>query len=458
MLLALLLTFSCTNISYAQSSTTPQNATGTENAASLATQTTNTSVVDVSNKTTNEVANPTPQLTTPQLTTPILVDKKRFLKPTNRKVDLHAIVFDPNVVAKEPENADEMTKTEIAKYKIGEALHGQVSAASSKGLLEDTMKMTFEKGPIESIAPWIDYSGYWTGAWTGPTYTNSTYTLNFNDFGINGKLRTKDDPASGKKTVFRIMVNTGKEVVGNTYMQSFLADNYIMRYWTKDDQILIGSARASIGVEGGESPFTIPLFARSQISRTYGNVRDLGIKAQGVHKLYDYSAAFASSERYFKDFFPGPEFTGLLSIKPLGMTDGRYGKLTMGGSINSGNSNSHYDVEGAHLIYEYKRLKASFEYATADGSNGSTGYTPAQSEGYYGNLAYTITPRLQAIARYDVFDPDKNKANDRRTEYTAGLNYFVHGQALKLMLNFVYYTVENGTYGSRIMTGTQIIL
>lgn len=394
----------------------------------------------------------------PILVAPVVSPPKRLLKPANRKIDLKAIVFDPTVTVKPPENATEMTKMDLAKYDIEHALHGEVSAPSTKGLLEDTMKMTFEKGPIESLAPWVDYNGNFSNVWNGDAYQNTLYGINFCDVGINGKFRTKDDPASGKKTVFRVMYNIGKEITGNTYMQSFMADNYIMRYWSKDDQVLAGYARAAVGIEGGESPLTIPFFARSQISRTYGNVRTLGLKAQGTHKLYDYNMGFFSSGRYFKDFFPGPEFTGLISIKPLGLTDGKWGKLTMGGSLNAGNAESHYCVGGAHLIYDYKRLKASLEYAAADGSNGSTGFTKNQSEGFYGTLAYRVTPRIQALVRYDHFDPNKNKANDIRREYTAGINYFVKGQALKLMLNYVLYSVENGTYGSRILVGTQIVL
>lgn len=393
-----------------------------------------------------------------ELQTPVKDQQKRLLKPANRKVDLRAIIFDPTVTVKVPENIQEMTAAEAAKYKIKEALHCEVTVPSTKGLLEDTMKMTFERGPIESIAPWIDFSSNFSNIWAGEDYKNTTYGINFNDVGINGKFRTNDDPASGKKTVFRLMYNVGKEVPGNTYLQSFLADNYIMRYWTRDDQILLGYARSAIGIEGGESPFTIPFFGRSQISRTYGNVRSLGVKAQGVHNYYDYSLGFFSSGRFFKDFFPGPEFTGLVSVKPLAFTDGKWGKITAGGSLNAGNAESNYCVGGAHLIYDYKRLKASFEYASADGSNGSTGFTKNQSEGYYGTLAYRVSPRIQALVRYDQFDPNKSKANDIRTEYTAGLNYFVKGQALKLMLNYVYYTVENGAFGSRIMTGAQIIL
>lgn len=459
-LTAIILSCACVNFSYAQDATVKPPEQNPTAQSSPIVNTTNTSAqatpqaLPASASPIVNVANQTP----PKLVAPVVEAPKRILKPANRKVDLHAIIFDPTVTVKPPENAAEMTKMDVAKYDIDHALHGEVTAPSTKGLLEDTMKMTFEKGPIESIAPWIDYNGAWTGAWTGANYTNSTYGINFQDIGLNGKFRTKDDPASGKKTVFRLMYNTGKEIVGNTYLQSFMADNYIMRYWSKDDQILLGYARAAVGIEGGESPFTIPFFGRSQISRTYGNVRTLGLKAQGNHKYYDYSAGFFSSGRFFKDFFPGPEFVGLVSVKPLAFTDGKYGKLTLGGSLNAGNAEDHYCVTGAHAIYEYKRLKASFEYATADGSNGSTGFSGNSSEGYYGTLSYRITPRLQALVRYDVFDPNKNKANDIRTEYTAGLNYFIKGQALKLMLNYVYYTVENGTYGSRIMAGTQIIL
>lgn len=451
-LLVLALATSCTNFSYAQDSPNPPES-GTNLVSTAAVD---ASAAPISDSLITDASVPA----APKLVAPVIEDteRKHILKPANRKVNLKAIIFDPTVTVQLPADAEEMTKTDEYKYKIHEALHCEVSVPSTKGLLEDTMKMTFEKGPIESIAPWIDYSGYFSNTWSGENYTNTNYNVNFNDIGFNGKFRTKDDPASGKKTVFRLMFNMGKEIPGNTYLQSFLADNYIMRYWSKDDQVLLGYARAAVGVEGGESPFTLPFYARSQISRTYGNVRTLGVKAQGNHKMYDYSLGFFSSGRFFKDFFPGPEFVGLVSVKPLGMTDGKWGKIAMGGSLNAGNAENHYCVGGAHLVYDYKRLKASVEYASADGSNGSTGFTTNQSEGYYGTLAYRITPKLQALVRYDNFDPNKNKVNDMRTEYTAGLNYFIDGQALKLMLNYTYYTVENGTYGSRIMAGTQIVL
>lgn len=158
------------------------------------------------------------------------------------------------------------------------------------------------------------------------------------------------------------------------------------------------------------------------------------------------------------DWFPGPEFIGSVGIKPLGKTNGKYGKLLMGGGLQAGNAQKNYTVGSAYVDYEYKRLNATVEYASADGSNGSTGFSALQSEGMNGTIAYRVTPKLQVLARYDQFDANKSKKNDIRREYTAGLNYFIKDQTLRLMLNYTVYSIETGVFGSKILLGTQIIL
>ncbi|MDD3436120.1 MAG: porin [Candidatus Gastranaerophilales bacterium] len=375
---------------------------------------------------------------------------------SSKKLDLRAVLFNPNAEFDAPAKAEgrEMTSKEEAMYKLHAALHDDLEPVSTKFLSGDRFKMTFDKGPIESITPWVDYSGTMQCLWNGENYANSLFRTRFQDVGINGRFRNK-------KTVFRVMFNTGLPIDGNSYLQSMLFDNYIMHYFTPNDQFLLGYARTAVGIEGGESPYTIPFIGRSQLSSRYGNSRALGAKVQGNHKFYDYSAGFFSSGRYFHSWFDGPEFVGLFSVKPLAFTDGKWGKLTVGGSMDAGNSNSNdkrYTVAGVHLIHEYKRLKATIEYAAADGSNGSTGFSKNQSEGFYGTLAYRVTPKIEALVRYDQFDPNKNAANDIRREYTAGLNYYIKGQALKLMLNGIFYSLENGTYGTKLLVGTQIIL
>lgn len=402
----------------------------------------------------------------PSLVAPVVKEEKKgLLVPGNRKVDLKAIIFDPATMVKEPKNAEEMSAADELKYKFYQSLTMDVKPPSTKGLLEDTMKMTFTKGPFEYLAPWFDYGMSIQNLYTNDCFMNTVYSLTGMDVGINGKFRTKDDPKSGKKTVFRVMFNLNKEFAGTeTYLQNFVADNYIMRYFTKDDQLLVGYARTAMGIEGGQSPLTLPFLFRSQVSRNYGAVRALGAKFQGDHKMYDYSAGIFSSSRYLKDFFPGEEIVLNASVKPLGMLNGKYGNLKVGGSLDLGsadgksNGNGSFFVAGTHAAYEYKRLKLQAEYATARGSNGYMGYNPNTSEGYYATAFYRITPRLELLARWDSFDANKDRPNDRRTEYVAGVNYYVKGQALKLICNLVRYVNETGTYGSQIMTGFQILL
>lgn len=410
-------------------------------------------IVEVSNKTSTSSTTTAPQ-NNPILVAPVVQDttkSKRILKPANRKVDLHAIVFDPAVTVKDPPEEEEMTKTEIAKYKIHEALRGEVSAVATKGLLADQMKMTFEKGPIDNIAPWFDYNGYTSNLWTQDTYKNGLYSINFADVGFN--INMKD-----QKTYVRFMFSPVKTYDGKNYFQTFFADNYITHKITKNNTVLIGNTWVPLGIEGKESPLVWQFFNRSQTSMNYSSVRTLGTKLMGNYKYVDYQLGFSSAGRGFTDWFPGPECTGWLEFKPLANTNGKYGKLTIGTGFNGGNAQSHYAVATGAINYEYKRLRAITEFGMADGSNGALGYSPYKSNGINGTLAYRITPRLQGLVRYDQFDPNTEKSNDMRREYTIGANYFVKGQALKLMFNYVLYTMENGTYGSKILAGTQIVL
>ena len=406
--------------------------------------------VPVSNKVNADVqsSNSVP----PVLVAPVVVEAPKPTKPVvSRKVDLHAIIFDPNATVKPPENADEMTKADLYKYDINQALKGEVHAVTTKGLLADTMKMTFDKGPIDNIVPWVDYNGYFSNVWSGDTYKNTLYGINFADVGFNINMRDN-------KTYARVMFSPVKSVEGKTYFQSFFADNYVTHKITKNNTILIGNTWIPIGIEGKESPLVWQFFNRSQTSLNYSSVRALGTKLIGNYKYADYNLGFYSSGRGFVDWFPGPEVAGQIEFKPLANVSEKYGKLTIATGFNAGNAQSHYAVATGAINYEYKRLRAITEFGMADGSNGALGYSGNKSKGINGTLAYRVTPRLQALVRYDHFDPNTDIANNIRTEYTAGINYFVKGQALKLMLNYTLYSIENGTYGNRILVGTQIVL
>ena len=69
-----------------------------------------------------------------------------------------------------------------------------------------------------------------------------------------------------------------------------------------------------------------------------------------------------------------------------------------------------------------------------------------------------ITKKLQILARYDQFDSDKHVVNNNKREYSVGLNYFIKGQALRVMLNYAFCQNDNTKDSHRIMLGTQILI
>ena len=196
---------------------------------------------------------------------------------------------------------------------------------------------------------------------------------------------------------------------------------------------------------------------RSQISRNFGSTRALGVRLIGNYDLIDYNFAFNSSDRFFRDWFAGPEFTGWVDLKPFGKTDGRYGKLVLGGGLNAGKNHTDYTVGSLYLGYKYKKLWTSFEYAIADGYNG-THVVDNKATGFYGTVGYKIHPRLQIIGRFDQFDPNRDVSGDIRREYTAGINWFIKGQALRLILNYIFCQNEHAEDSHRFLIGTQILL
>lgn len=318
-------------------------------------------------------------------------------------------------------------------------------------MLSDITTFHYKKGPIESLHFWGAYQGQLGIHLQENEGGYADWTEGSVNAGIDGKF--KDG-----YTDFRLMFNLQPQH-GRNFWQNLPADLYIATNRIPHHRVWFGNTRPPVGVEGGQSPYTLPFIARSQISRTYGTVRKFGVRVTGTYDLIDYDFGGYSSDTYFRKFFPGAEFTGWVNLKPLGKTDGRYGKLKIGGGINGGQYGSgEFFVAGAYAGYEYKKFFANFEWAQADGSNGATGFTDQQTSGFYTTIGYNLTKKIQILARFDQFDPDRNTAHNLRREYTAGINYFLKGQGLKLILNYVFCQNQGASDSHRIMIGTQILL
>lgn len=315
-------------------------------------------------------------------------------------------------------------------------------------LLKDQLTFHTQKGAISKVQFFGAYQGAISTAWQkNDNYFG--YDYGFGQIGAVGKFRNT-------KTDFKVLFNP-RPKDGLTYMQNFVADAYLVNSNIPHHKIVLGYSRNQVGKEGGSSSYILPFVTRSQIARNFGSTRALGVRLIGNYSLLDYNFALNSSDRFFRDWFPGTEFTGWVDFKPLGKTDGKYGRLIIGGGLNAGKNVTNYTVGSLYVAYKYKKLWTNFEYGIADGYNGSAVSTN-KAMGFNGTIGYKIVPQLQFIARYDFFDPNRDTDHNNRQEYTAGINYFIKGQALRLILNYVFCQNQATQDSHRIIFATQLLL
>ena len=309
----------------------------------------------------------------------------------------------------------------------------------------------FNEGPVENMLIYGAYRGDFSFSFLNKDSYHTNYNLFMAEAGIAGKMRNM--PVDYRFSLNFVPI---KDV---PYWDGMILDNFITINIKEHNKIRIGHTRTANGVEGGQSGYLVPFINKSQISRTIANARALGIKVIGDYNLIDYDIGVFSSDRYFQSFFPGAEVTGSINFKPLGLTDGKYGKVTLGTSFNVGQKDNYYKNIGFYAAYQYKKFKWDFEYAIADGYNGRALHSSTKKpEGFYTTLYYDLTDKIQLLARYDHFVPDRDNDTTPQKEYSVGVNYRVKGDALKLMLNYVYYDNVVSRSGSRIFFGTQFII
>lgn len=373
-----------------------------------------------------------------------------FFQITSQALAIDEVVLEiddgPEIEDRQATEVQELTLFEkINKIKAREI----TDLNKSHYLLHEIMTKRFEKSPVKTMQLYgifrsnMDIDFY-------PDDTDTSYGFNDLNVGIKGDFR--DD-----KTFYEARLRLHPQH-NYSFLQFMPSNLYIATRAIPHHTIYVGNMRTPTGYEGGLSTSLLPFVARSQIARTFGNTRQVGVKVKGSYDYIDYDIGGYSSDTYFRKFFPGTEFAGWLTLRPLAKTEGKYGNLKLSGGITAGENDVDYFVAGARAGYEYKKFFADFEWAKADGYNGAKALSTNKAEGFYTTAGYKLTPKLHLLARYDQFKPNLAYSRDLRREISTGINYYLKGQALKLMLNYVYCQNEIKEDSHRIIIGTQILL
>lgn len=315
-------------------------------------------------------------------------------------------------------------------------------------LLQDDLTFKFEKGPLEKVQLFGAYRGGINSLWKLNHSTN--YENLTTQFGMFGSFKNKDYKF---KLSFKPIPKEGL-----SYVDNFVSDAYLVNTTIPNHQIVAGYSRVQTGIEGGTTSYILPFVARSQIAQYFGNSRSLSVKLIGKYQYLDYNLAVGSAGRYITRGFPGTEFNGWVNVKPFGDKSKKYGKLVIGGGFNGGHNRIDYSILSGYVGYNYKKLWTNFETAIANGYNGSKGISSNEACGFAYTLGWKITPHLQLIGRIDQFDPNRHNSNDLQREYTIGLNWFIKGQALKVVLNYVFCDKQSKPNSHKLILATQVLL
>jgi len=333
---------------------------------------------------------------------------------------------------------------------IGKVLHSKIVRTDVPSYLyKDDLTFKFkESSPVQKVQVYGVYRGSLGAIFNKDNYSTEYENLS-TQIGVLGSFKNPD---------YRFKFSINPVQSSGNYFDQFISNAYIVNTSIPHHQIIAGYSRGQIGMEGGTSTQILPFVARSQIARNFGNAKSLSVKLIGNYQYIDYNIAAGSSGRYITSGMPGTEFTGWVNFKPLGNKSKKYGKLVIGGGFNGGHNRIDYGVGSLYIGYNHKKLWTNFEVAIADGYNGSRGVSANKACGYAATLGWKLNPHLQLIGRIDQFDPNRDASNDLKREYTAGINWFIKGQALKVILNYVFCQNQNSADSHKIIIATQILL
>ena len=244
----------------------------------------------------------------------------------------------------------------------------------------------------------------------------------------------------------------------STIVGGLLGDAYVSTDILPHHTVFVGQTRIPIGVEGTASPLALSTVDRSQIARNFSDYRDMGIKIAGTYPLFDYYAgAYNGAGQNYKDSTNNMGIGGWATVKPLYKLP-QYGKLELGcGAYRQQNANTtvatRYESQtyGAALGYKYKKLGLKSEWAFRHGY-GSLG---TNAKGMFAETTYDLTPKIQLLAKYDIFNPNQLIKQNSNTEYTLGTNYFFAGSNIKLQLDAIAVSNQTGKDSKRLMVLTQ---
>lgn len=209
--------------------------------------------------------------------------------------------------------------------------------------------------------------------------------------------------------------------------------------------LTLGQFLVPFGSDNLATEDKIPTVNKAQYLSYLGISRDVGFYADGgIINGYDPVSGIITPLVYYTlgvingsgsnkaDDNERKGFIGRIIISPEKKYFSVFRGLKFGGSYYAGHAGIQ-NTKKERIGSEFEWLKKPFlltgEYVEGrDGAITRGVENITKSQGIVGTLFWTTTalPEFQPLFRFDRFDPDKKKSNDRKDVYTIGFNYFFY--------------------------------
>ncbi|MEW6206779.1 MAG: porin [Acidobacteriota bacterium] len=231
--------------------------------------------------------------------------------------------------------------------------------------------------------------------------------------------------------------------------EAFLTLDYIPRVHLDAGQFKVPLSLELLQQASALDTIERALFISDRSRGGLGVARDIGLAMRGrLHRQVDYQLGlFNSSGEHQNDSDRNDQkaLIGRVAFRPpfiKGLQVGASG--AWGGGERP--DRVRRDRAGGEVLFDRNGFKFKSELmAITDGDT--------HRLGYYAHVGYRITPRLEPVFRFDSFDPntglETGQANVTERDYVAGLNYYINENKLKLQMNYLRKTFENGLLPSR---------
>jgi hypothetical protein len=236
---------------------------------------------------------------------------------------------------------------------------------------------------------------------------------------------------------------------------SILQDAYLTAMSEYVD-VSFGQFKNLVSWEGYNSSSKLILPERSLVSRTFGDRRDLGIKAEKKFERFMYGVGLLSGQGLNQpDTNNQKNAVVRAELYPIdGTMIGGLAYVAIGERDAPGTD----DRAEVDLRLELANVLFQGEYIRGWDMN-SAGTERAEGHGAYGAVGYTFFERLQPIVRIGFLDPDIDNADNHTVAYEVGVNYFVQqNNEMKLQLSYSLFDNSQDYMNSSGENLTEVIL